>query len=119
MKKFVTCMLILSLSAAALSGCTITFTTPENSVNSEVSAESAAPESSEESTESSSEKSSAAESSIESSAEESQQILTPPEATGKELLFTWQIKLDGKTYTIPFDYSEVKALGYSIKAEED
>ena len=41
-----------------------------------------------------------------------------PENT-QNLLFTWKIKIDGVDYTVPFDYSEIAANGFTFDTSKD
>ena len=42
-----------------------------------------------------------------------------PTGNAHDILFTWKIKLDGVEYTVPFDFSELAAQGYTIDPKYD
>ena len=41
------------------------------------------------------------------------------EETAENPLFTWKIKIDGVEYTLPFDYSEAAANGFTFDSSKD
>ena len=141
MKRFIALLAALVLSACAMSACTVSISSGNSSVQSEVqstgestvslvSEDESKVESKVESkiesevkseveSEVESEAESEAESENESKAEISKDPVPTNSGTGSaEDLFTWKIKLEGKEYTIPCDYSEFKKDGWTLEDED-
>ena len=89
MKKLVSLLLAALMAALLLSSCAVKNTPAGNSASS-----------------------GAADTDTAESAENKEQ-------SKRDLLFTWQIKIDGVDYTLPFDYSEIHANGYSFDESRD
>lgn len=137
MKRFIALLAALVLSACAMSACTVSISSGNSSVQSEVqstdestvslvSEDESKVESKVESevkseveSEVESKAESEAESENESKAEISKDPVPASSGTGSaEDLFTW-IKLEGKEYTIPCDYSEFKKDGWTLEDEDE